>query len=447
MKTKLFFIVLPMLFVMRHAESQTNIVLQPGAEGKDAVAHGFWPDRNLADSNDLYIMAWTFSGGNPASVRSYLEFDLGFLSPQAEILDAKLSLYYQVGIENPGLTNYGDNQSYIRRVTSEWNERTITWNNQPQTTDENSTWMPSSSSPTQDYLDIDVTDLVRDIVADPENGHGFCIRLATEIEYRALCFATGDHVQTDLHPKLEIEYIDCEPLEVSFSFMITEQTVEFEPVSPGAIAWMWDFGDGYQSTLSNPSHTYQSQGSYLVCLEASDSCGTAEYCEMIDVCDRPLAGFSYESEGLNVYFSDTSWLSSGWQWSFGDGYYSDLQHPWHTYDTSGYYEVCLKTWNDCASDSVCRVMFIDFSALPEDQLPHFSMFPNPVKDELGLRFKSDGDSQVSFIDLNGKTIRLITIEGNKEEELTIDTRDLPAGVYFIRVSSGSMSLIEKIVKI
>ena len=434
MKRGLFFLVILLIFIFQDVESQTTVVLQPGPEGKDAIVHGFWPDRNLGDSNDLYIMAWTFSGGNPAAVRSYLEFDLSFLSAQAVIIEAKLSLFYQVGLENPGLTNYGDNQSFIKRVITDWDEHLITWNNQPSTTDENAVWLPSSTSPNQDYLDIDVTQLIQDIVTNPENSHGFCIKLVTEQEYRALCFATGDHVEKDLHPKLFLKYIDCETPTVSFNYILDGQTVNFESICPSAQSWFWDFGDGYLSTLQNPVHEYLEQGQYEVCLTVEDSCGEAEYCEWIDVCDEPVAGYSFNTEELTVFFTDTSRISNGWFWDFGDGYYSDLQNPWHTYDTSGYYYVCLNAWNDCSEDTVCKGIFVDFSGWQEIDVPPISIYPNPAKDRLFIRAEYNYPISISILTLQGIPL----FEGSfilSNGVSAIDISRIPAGIHIVQMKS------------
>jgi hypothetical protein len=49
-------------------------------------------------------------------------------------------------------------------------------------------------------------------------------------------------------------------------------TVQFTPVSPGADAYFWRFGDGGTSPAHEPRHTYKKPGTYTVSLEARDSC-------------------------------------------------------------------------------------------------------------------------------------------------------------------------------
>jgi PKD repeat protein len=53
----------------------------------------------------------------------------------------------------------------------------------------------------------------------------------------------------------------------------TNQTVTFTDLTVGATQWLWSFGDGFSSTLQNPTHSYKLAGVYSVTLCATD--GTA----------------------------------------------------------------------------------------------------------------------------------------------------------------------------
>lgn len=47
--------------------------------------------------------------------------------------------------------------------------------------------------------------------------------------------------------------------------------------------WSWDFGDGGTSSSANPSHQYASDGTYTVCLTASNAGGSNQTCQDITV--------------------------------------------------------------------------------------------------------------------------------------------------------------------
>lgn len=58
-------------------------------------------------------------------------------------------------------------------------------------------------------------------------------------------------------------------------------TVDFTDTSVSVIGitdWLWDFGDGYTSTLQNPTHTFPMIGTYLTCLIATDACLSDTIC-------------------------------------------------------------------------------------------------------------------------------------------------------------------------
>ena len=69
----------------------------------------------------------------------------------------------------------------------------------------------------------------------------------------------------------------------------------------GVIGWSWDFGDGNTSTVANPTNTFATNGTYVVCLTmySADSC-TNTYCETVIVdCILGLEENAFE----NMYVS------------------------------------------------------------------------------------------------------------------------------------------------
>lgn len=125
------------------------------------------------------------------------------------------------------------------------------------------------------------------------------------------------------------------------------QAVLFTDTSTGSpSAWYWDFGDGNTSTSQNPTNTYGFAGSFDVTLNASyyGVNETELKVGYINIGQAPVASFiTNVSSGfvpLSVLFTDTSSNGpTGWNWSFGDGDYSDLQSPSHEFDTSGIFTV------------------------------------------------------------------------------------------------------------
>ena len=74
--------------------------------------------------------------------------------------------------------------------------------------------------------------------------------------------------------------------------------VAFTDTSTGLPAsWSWDFGDGSQSEIQNPTHTYSSVGTYTVNLTASNANSTSSTTGQIIVISSSSGGSSHRSGG------------------------------------------------------------------------------------------------------------------------------------------------------
>lgn len=120
-------------------------------------------------------------------------------------------------------------------------------------------------------------------------------------------------------------------------------------------AWLWDFGDGTTSNLSNPNHTFTTPGTYVVSLTTWGVNGGCErYIPNFQtfIIDEANLGFTYTVSSCppyEVFFTDTSSNVSSWSWNFGDGGTSTLQNPSHIFGNTGLYDVTLigTTPNGC----------------------------------------------------------------------------------------------------
>jgi len=167
--------------------------------------------------------------------------------------------------------------------------------------------------------------------------------------------------------KSEIEYISVTaaptyPPEAGFTANVTSGkkplSVQFTSTSINATAWNWSFGDGNYSESENPIHTYVNAGIYDVHLlvtndDGSDWENKTGYIT-VDETYPPEAGFTANvtsgKKPLSVQFTSTSINATAWNWSFGDGNYSESENPIHTYVNAGIYDVHLLVTNDDGSD-------------------------------------------------------------------------------------------------
>ncbi len=103
-------------------------------------------------------------------------------------------------------------------------------------------------------------------------------------------------------------------------------TVDFADSSTGAKSWLWDFGDGQTSTAKDVSHTYRSDGTYIVKLTVTNGDCTDSYQDTVRVSNitPKLILTSPESNlcrkyqvSFKVTGQDISNVSY-YQWDFGD---------------------------------------------------------------------------------------------------------------------------------
>ena len=215
MKLKLSLLAIIVVSTLTYSFSQTTISLQPDAiKGKDSEIGSIVPNNNYADSPKLTPYAWT-QQSIVNIVRPLVEFDLSSIPANAVITDAKLSFYFN---SNYGKQHEGSNAFVVKRITSAWEENTVTWNNQPSTVSTNQVNINQSATTIQDYKDIDVKLLVQDMIADPQNSHGFMLQLQNESPYAAAILASSDNVNSALHPKLVLTY-----------YLPTEECLSLQP--------------------------------------------------------------------------------------------------------------------------------------------------------------------------------------------------------------------------
>ena len=146
-------------------------------------------------------MAWT-EGVDNNDHRILIDFNLKSLAPDIKVLNSNLYLY-----NDPDLGQYGDNEANLYRITEPWNVDSVTWNNCPAFSLNNPVYIPPSTKTEQDYK-INVTTQIKEKIKNPQQNHGFLMKLITEEKYRALRFASSQNPDASKRPKLVIDFIE-----------------------------------------------------------------------------------------------------------------------------------------------------------------------------------------------------------------------------------------------
>jgi len=101
---------------------------------------------------------------------------------------------------------------------------------------------------------------------------------ATDGNYYVLLMAYNSlgHMCDSVAQNLIVTGCDTTSCDASFYLYtdsISNCTVSINNTTQGASSYLWDFGDGTTSTLTNPVHTYSGTGSYTITLNAYNSFG------------------------------------------------------------------------------------------------------------------------------------------------------------------------------
>jgi RHS repeat-associated protein len=130
-------------------------------------------------------------------------------------------------------------------------------------------------------------------------------------------------------------------------------------------AYLWQFGDGYTSTITNPVHSYSALGNYTVTLTAWNGTAQDTLTKTRQITVTPHADFSGSPTSgrapLAVTFSNASQPANeitSYLWKFGDGVTSTQMNPTHNYAATGEYTVTLTAYAGSGSNTLVRPRYI-----------------------------------------------------------------------------------------
>lgn len=167
---------------------------------------------------------------------------------------------------------------------------------------------------------------------------------------------------------VQVQHLPMPSFNVEF---VDHLTVTFANTTLYGQSYEWDFGDGTNSGMNNPVHTYNTDGSYTVTLIAFNECGSQTFTKAVAAGSPPTPLFTSDRAigcaPLTVKFVDRSvGVVENWFWSFpgGDPATSTLQNPIVRYEQGGTYPVSLTVGNSVDSITLTLEDFIQVNPRP-----------------------------------------------------------------------------------
>lgn len=206
-----------------------TIIIQPGVEGKDAGVSTYYPEENFGSIKCLNALTWT-ENVLPYTERGYIDFEIKkYLPAGAKIVSAYLKLFADTTKKSPNTSGYpiGDYDGgpldikghtfynyqgaelnfewQIYRIVAPWNEREITWFDQPEVSMTDILNLPGPKF-SSEHFSIDVTEHIRQKYKGTPGYNGFMIRNKVENPFQCVTFCSSDSDQKELRPQLVVEY-------------------------------------------------------------------------------------------------------------------------------------------------------------------------------------------------------------------------------------------------
>ena len=169
-----------------------------------------------------------------------------------------------------------------------------------------------------------------------------------------------------------------------------------------------------------------------------------------------VAAFNASENNLAVTFTNGSiGKQMRFEWDFGvassTNDTSTLQNPSYTYAEKGDYLVTLKVMSPCGDSTIAKTVNVvgNVGVNEVQNVNNVSLYPNPTSDVTNVSFDLTENTNVTInlFDISGRVVKTIPTQfltsGNNN--ITIQTSDVNAGVYFANISTDKFSKTYRLV--
>lgn len=251
----------------------------------------------------------------------------------------------------------------------------------------------------------------------------------------------------------------CAPLSVTFTDASTN--------TPTSWAWDIDNNGTTDYTSQNPTHVYNTAGTYSVKLKITNANGVDSIIKTnyIVVNPLPAPGFSHTINTGTVNFTNTSTNAASYSWDFGDSNTSTSTDPSHTYSSANTYTVTVTATNACGSNSFSQAITVGVNGALNKPVPDFSSNTTTGCPPLSVTFTDlstenptswawdvDNDGTVDYTTQNpthvyntagNYSVKLIVTNGIGSDSITkinyITVNPLPVAGFSNTVNSGTVN--------
>ena len=147
-----------------------------------------------------------------------------------------------------------------------------------------------------------------------------------------------------------------------------------------------------------------------------------------------------------------------YHWSWGDGTIDTIAYPTHTYNNSGWYNVCLTiidavgcttTYCDSSNLQKSTNSMTSVTVIPQgtlgintNEIHKLEIYPNPTSSTLTIETNSNTKQNLEIVNLLGQTMYTFNIYS----KATVDVSAFAKGIYLIKLNTDKGIVVKRFVK-
>lgn len=276
---------------------QKTLVLQPGSEGIDSYTTTNFGNfsTNFGNTGTVEISNWFKYFRN--AERGFMNFDLSQIPDQSAIVSANLRLWIDtIAVKNVNANV--PNSLNFRRITQNWSETTVSWNNTPSWTNFQAVIVPCSTISSNTFLNTSITNLVRHWIGVPSQKFGLTLQLGENNQQLTwLSIASSDTVAASYRPRLSITYYAADINASGITNLCTGGSVTFT-TNTGPYTYQWFRNGNPIINATGISYTATTNGDYHVVLTATSGCTARSLVRKVTVNGLPQINLNPSADSI-----------------------------------------------------------------------------------------------------------------------------------------------------
>lgn len=247
-----------------------SITITPGPAGSDSYTTCAFGNfgTNFGNSTSLEVSAW-YKYFRTAE-RGYLKFNISSIPAHSPIVSATLKLYADTAV----VYQNGLQTLFVKRITENWQENTISWNTAPDSSGFQPSSIPVTAAQSNSTVSVNVTDIVKHWSFRPTENYGVLLHLeentSSAVNPGWMSFYSGDHPVASSRPKLTIKYSYADITENGPLSFCAGGNVMFT-TNPG-YSYQWHKNNNAIAGATAVNYTATLAGDYYVILSNTAGC-------------------------------------------------------------------------------------------------------------------------------------------------------------------------------